>query len=206
MANREKTIEQRKKTKNLFNPLQDELDKPLSRSFKEGLGISAAILGPGKSDKIKKGIDKTKKLIPRLKKLFKHGESQTVKNLQKSQLSRTRKLKDSTAMERGLKKAKELDKKDKIPPSEKGFRRKLKSSVSERISDRTERTGLIPRNAKMLKAKKKSDSSARKALRSDLRSLGKIVGDKEAAKFTQSKLAKSTNVSRKAKPRNRIDK
>lgn len=100
----DKIIEKRKRAKNLFNPLQDEIDKPLSRSFKEGLTGTVAIAGPGK---IKKGIDKSKKLINRLKKVFKHGEPGVVKRLQKDQLSKSRKLIDSKL----LKKAK--DKKNK---------------------------------------------------------------------------------------------
>jgi len=95
MANREKTIEQRKKAKNLFNPLQDELDKPLSRSFKESVAAGAIFAGPAKADKIKKTIKKTKDLIPRLRKIFKRGSPQVIKKLQKSQLSNVRRLKDT---------------------------------------------------------------------------------------------------------------
>jgi len=93
-------IKQRKKVKNLFNPLQGELDKPLSRSFKESAGIAAIFAGPAKADKIKKTIKKTKDLIPRLRKLFKHGDSPAVKRLQKDQLSKSRKLIDSKVLQK----------------------------------------------------------------------------------------------------------
>ena len=97
MPKNDKVIEKRKRAKNLFNPLQGELDKPLSRSFKEG--VSAAIITAGPS-KIKKGIDKSSKLINRIKKLFKHGDSPVVNRLQKDQLSKSRKLIDSKILKK----------------------------------------------------------------------------------------------------------
>ena len=95
-----KIIEKRKKAKNLFNPLQSEIDEPLSRSFKESAGVAAIMAGPAKADKIKKTIKKTKDLIPRLRKLFTKGESPAVKRLQKNQVENVRKLKESKVFSR----------------------------------------------------------------------------------------------------------
>jgi len=89
-----------------------------------------------------------------------------------------------------------------LTTAEKSFRRKLKSSIRERIEDREIRTGLESRNPKMVKAKKAAESRSRKSLRSDVRNLGKIVGEKEAAKFTQAKRATVRGVGSKPSLKN----
>jgi hypothetical protein len=59
IKDRKESISSRPKKRNRLNPLQGELDRPLSKSLKESLAVGAALAGPGKVLKpIKKFISK----------------------------------------------------------------------------------------------------------------------------------------------------
>jgi len=90
-----------------------------------------------------------------------------------------------------------------LTKAEKVMRTKLKRSIRQRIEE-VEEFG-IKKTTGLKKGQSSRTSTERKGLRSDIRDLGKIVGEKEAATFTQAKKAamfKNPKVPR-ARPRSR---
>ena len=84
-----------------------------------------------------------------------------------------------------------------LTKGEKAIRKAAKKSIREGIGERDVGFSRIKAEARSIfstktktksqikSAERKFESSRRKTLRSDLRELGKVVGDKEAAKFAQ---------------------
>lgn len=106
-----------------------------------------------------------------------------------------------------------------LTKGEKSIRKTAKKSIRELVTERdigfsrskAEATGIFSKKAKtkpqIQAAERKFESSRRKSLRSDIRDLAKVVGEKEAAKFMQK--AGKESFSPKAgrvKPRPRIKK
>jgi len=90
-----------------------------------------------------------------------------------------------------------------LTKAEKVMRTKLKSSIRQRIEE-VEEFG-VKKTAGSKKGQSSRTSTERRGLRSDIRDLGKIIGEKDAAKFTQAKKAamfKNPKMPR-AKPRSR---
>jgi hypothetical protein len=93
IAARKEELRAPKKKKNRFNPLQDSIDKPLSKSFKEGLALGTAALGPGK---FAKAGGKVAKMVKRLSGGGSKRQSVRVKGARKSAGERIEKRKAAT--------------------------------------------------------------------------------------------------------------